>query len=614
MTVQSTTSRISYAGNGVTLGFAVPFRFLANTHLLVVLRAADGTETTQVLTTNYTVTGARSQSGGAVGMLVAPPAGTTLVITRNVPLTQLIDYKANDPFPEESAEDGLDQLTMALQQQTDTLGRALVLFDTDTDGSGRYNANGNRVVSAGNAVDAQDLVPLVQVQSITAGAAGGIVPSLIVTYPEIGSTVAGKGAAYVGWPAGHGINQAGTNQHFAQNGAGIHRMNDRIFVGDATVNDGAFPNVVLDWFSTFQVGLGIGAGSLVSSVAAVLSGANANSAIPILGAARTLNFTAAGTTALGVMGVAVNNNTTLANQAYGGYFEGHTENATVGPTYGVEIDIRAMVSQQAAHPFQQGSTHTLQLASGCGVGGGSFTASIAGTVMTVTAVSLLAGYTLGVGTRIYGAGAAAGQTIVSLGTGTGGTGTYNLGISNTLTSRDFMASNQFRPSAHIYISENPVPTQAGIVFGARSIDGCDGVNGVAEAISLAKGQYLRWYSAGGVANSLMYSTATTLAGAVILELAEGFFSVSNASTGGRMFECVNSSTYVNYLRIQPAATGGAVVLQALGTDANIDLQLTPKGTGTARFGTFTGSADVPVNGYITIKDAGGTVRKLATVA
>lgn len=169
MTVQSQTSRISYAGNGVTLQFAVPFRFLADSHLLVVLRSALGVETTQVLTTNYTVAGARSQSGGAVGMLVAPAAGTTLVITRNVPLTQLIDYKANDPFPEESAEDGLDQLTMALQQQGGKLARALVLFDTDTDGSGRYNANGNRIVSLADGIDPTDAATVQQLTAISSG-------------------------------------------------------------------------------------------------------------------------------------------------------------------------------------------------------------------------------------------------------------------------------------------------------------------------------------------------------------------------------------------------------------------------------------------------------------
>ena len=33
-----------------------------------------------------------------------------------------------------------------------------------------------------------------------------------------------------------------------------------------------------------------------------------------------------------------------------------------------------------------------------------------------------------------------------------------------------------------------------------------------------------------------------------------------------------------------------------------------------RFGAWTSNADAAVNGYVTIKDAGGTVRKLATIA
>lgn len=431
---------------------------------------------------------------------------------------------------------------------------------------------------------------------------------------ELESTTPGLGAGLLAWPVGTGVQQPQNAQHFTQNGATVNRVAGRLFIGEAGVNDGAFPNVVQDWFSVFQVATGIGTGSIASAVAASISGTDPNSAITAIGAARTLNFTNAGATAIGLMGVAVNNNGSLPTQAYGGYFEGHTTNATVGPTYGIETDIRALVAQQAAHPYQQGSTHTLQLASGCGVGGGSITASIATTTLTVTAVSLLAGYTLGIGTRIYGAGVTAGTTITALGTGTGGTGTYTVNNSQTVASRDMVATNQFRPSAHIYLTENPVPTQAGIVFGARSVDGCDGVNGVAEIIGAAKGQYLRWYATGGIATSLLYSTATTLAGSVIVEMAEGLFGVSNTSTGARMMEVMNLSTYVNFLRVQPAATGGAVVLEARGTDANVDLQLTPKASGLIRFGTHAGSADVACNGYITIKDAGGTTRKLMTTA
>lgn len=55
-------------------------------------------------------------------------------------------------------------------------------------------------------------------------------------------------------------------------------------------------------------------------------------------------------------------------------------------------------------------------------------------------------------------------------------------------------------------------------------------------------------------------------------------------------------------------------LSAAGPSANHDLQLQGKGTGLVRFGTNTASADAPVVGYITIKDATGALRKLAVIA
>lgn len=125
MTVSSTTSRVSYSGNGSTTAFAVSFYFLENTHLKVILRAADGTETVMALTTHYTVSGAGNPAGGTVTMNTAPAAGTTLVIVRNVPLTQETDYQANDPFPAESHERALDKLTMEVQQQQLQLDRSI---------------------------------------------------------------------------------------------------------------------------------------------------------------------------------------------------------------------------------------------------------------------------------------------------------------------------------------------------------------------------------------------------------------------------------------------------------------------------------------------------------
>ena len=47
---------------------------------------------------------------------------------------------------------------------------------------------------------------------------------------------------------------------------------------------------------------------------------------------------------------------------------------------------------------------------------------------------------------------------------------------------------------------------------------------------------------------------------------------------------------------------------------NQNILLSPNGTGKVKFGTFTGSGDVAVNGSISILDSGGSARKLATVA
>ena len=80
------------------------------------------------------------------------------------------------------------------------------------------------------------------------------------------------------------------------------------------------------------------------------------------------------------------------------------------------------------------------------------------------------------------------------------------------------------------------------------------------------------------------------------------------------FKIAHTASAVNYLQVTGAITTAAPSLAAAGSDTNIDLTLTPKGTGNVRFGTLTANADAPITGYITIKDSGGTTRKLAVIA
>jgi hypothetical protein len=131
MTVSSSANKVSYAGNGSTTLFSVGFYFFNDSDLLVVLRDADGIETVQTLTTDYTVSGAGNLAGGSITMTAAPATGETLVIAREVPLTQQTDYLANDPFPAESHERALDKLTMATQQLQEQVDRSAKLPISD---------------------------------------------------------------------------------------------------------------------------------------------------------------------------------------------------------------------------------------------------------------------------------------------------------------------------------------------------------------------------------------------------------------------------------------------------------------------------------------------------
>ena len=117
MTVSSSTNLASYSGNGSTTVFAYGFKIFADSDLTVTLvNDTTGVETTQTLTTHYTVSGAGTDSGGNVTFGSAPASGNTVKIERILSHTQTTTYTENDAFPSQAHEDGLDRLTMLTQQ------------------------------------------------------------------------------------------------------------------------------------------------------------------------------------------------------------------------------------------------------------------------------------------------------------------------------------------------------------------------------------------------------------------------------------------------------------------------------------------------------------------
>ncbi|MDD3311303.1 phage tail fiber protein [Pseudodesulfovibrio sp.] len=124
MTIASTISKTLYAGNGSTTAFAIPFPFIANQDLEVVLSGADG-ERVLTLGTDYQLSGAGESGGGTCTLTTPPATGETLVIRRDPAPVQEVDYVENDAFPASTHEGALDKLTMICQALAERLDRTI---------------------------------------------------------------------------------------------------------------------------------------------------------------------------------------------------------------------------------------------------------------------------------------------------------------------------------------------------------------------------------------------------------------------------------------------------------------------------------------------------------
>lgn len=143
MTISSEQNRVSYSGNGSTVEFNVPFRFIEQGDIsVIVVVDATGESTTKVLDTDYTVAGEGDEAGGTVTFLTSeemgetdavlpPQTGESVVVFSDPPLTQLVDYIAGGPLPAESHEEALDRAVLQQKRTREMVSRSLRLPDSD---------------------------------------------------------------------------------------------------------------------------------------------------------------------------------------------------------------------------------------------------------------------------------------------------------------------------------------------------------------------------------------------------------------------------------------------------------------------------------------------------
>ena len=139
-TISSTTSRMDYTGNGAVDTYSYSYKIFANTDLLVTVRNTSDVETTLTLTTDYTVTGVGSSSGGNVVLVNSAQSwldgdgdlksNYILTIRRVRPIKQLTDIRNQGAFYPEVHEDTFDSLVMIGQQQQDEIDRSMKLSET----------------------------------------------------------------------------------------------------------------------------------------------------------------------------------------------------------------------------------------------------------------------------------------------------------------------------------------------------------------------------------------------------------------------------------------------------------------------------------------------------
>ena len=157
MTVSTTATRVQYDGNGTTTAFAVPFKFLADTDLVVIVRITSVlVDETKTLTSHYSVSGAGTPSGGTVTMHTPPEPTETVLIYNNTPLTQSVDYVSGDAFPAETHEQALDKLTLQQQRTRDLVARSIAMDDGDPADTGPYNAQALRLGNLGTPTGSLD--------------------------------------------------------------------------------------------------------------------------------------------------------------------------------------------------------------------------------------------------------------------------------------------------------------------------------------------------------------------------------------------------------------------------------------------------------------------------
>lgn len=164
--------------------------------------------------------------------------------------------------------------------------------------------------------------------------------------------------------------------------------------------------------------------------------------------------------------------------------------------------------------------------------------------------------------------------------------------------------SETRASAAIAIINNGSTWEKGIVFHSTSLDGTDGITGSGVAMEMAKGHTIRWMFGSGSQGATVSSSISNSAAAQNLLFSDIGVLFRNGNAVN-LLQIAASDTYVNGIAITPGNASVSPAIGAVGSDTNLNLTLTPKGTGVVNFagaqvigtaGTQAGYVLIAING------------------
>lgn len=120
--VQDISPRVQYVALAAQTAFDYPFPIFADADLVVDV---DGV--TLTLTTDYTVSGATQDNGGAVTLVAALSGGEIVTLYRDTGIARTTDMQQNGPWRSSTTNDEFDKVFVILQELEARIGRSLRL-------------------------------------------------------------------------------------------------------------------------------------------------------------------------------------------------------------------------------------------------------------------------------------------------------------------------------------------------------------------------------------------------------------------------------------------------------------------------------------------------------